>query len=168
MKKVLLTSIALGAVLALSGVARADIKVGVAGPLTGPNAAFGAQLQKGAEQAAEDINAAGGIKALGGAKIEAMLGDAQSTPDGGNAEVEKMNSAGVSAVVGGYASGICLAASQTAQRAFDVYRGNKMNHAPAILVRSSAEAPWVRFDGFASVDQLLAELPRPTSSMAGR
>jgi len=62
MKKLLLTSIALGSVLAFAGVAQADIKVGVAGPLTGPNAAFGAQLQKGAEQAAEDINAAGGIK----------------------------------------------------------------------------------------------------------
>ena len=72
MKKVLLTSIALGAVLALSGVARADIKVGVAGPLTGPNAAFGAQLQKGAEQAAADINAAGGIN---GEKIVLEFGD---------------------------------------------------------------------------------------------
>ena len=38
-----------------------DIKLGVAGPLTGANAAFGAQLQKGAEQAVADINAAGGI-----------------------------------------------------------------------------------------------------------
>ena len=66
--------------------------------------------------AIEEINAAGGIKALGGAKIEAVLGDAQSTPEGGNAEVEKMNGAGVAAIVGGYASGICLAASQTAAR----------------------------------------------------
>ena len=45
--------------------------------------------------AIEEINAAGGIKSLGGAKIEPVLGDAQSTPDGGNAEVEKMNAAGV-------------------------------------------------------------------------
>ena len=45
-----------------------------------------------------------------------MLGDAQSTPEGGNAEVEKMNAAGVAAIVGGYASAICLAASQTAAR----------------------------------------------------
>src|SRR5262249_58403067 len=63
-----------------------------------------------------EINGAGGIKALGGAKGEAMLGDAQSTPEGGNAEVEKMNAAGVVAVVGGYASSICLSASQTAAR----------------------------------------------------
>jgi len=51
-----------------------------------------------------------------------------------------------------------LAASQTAQRAFDVYRGNKMNHAPAMLVRTAPGAPWVRIDGFATADQLLAEL----------
>jgi len=52
-----------------------------------------------------------------------------------------------------------IVASQAAQRAFDVYRGNKMNHAPAIFVRPSAKSSWVRFDGFATVDQLIAELP---------
>ena len=43
--------------------------------------------------AVDEINAAGGIKGLG--KIDPVLGDAQSTPDGGTAEVEKMNAAGV-------------------------------------------------------------------------
>ena len=33
--------------------------------------------------AIEDINKAGGIKSLGGAKLEALLGDAQSTPEAG-------------------------------------------------------------------------------------
>ena len=61
MKKLLLGGIALGAVLAFSGVANAQIKLGVGGPITGPNAAFGAQLKNGAEQAVEDINAAGGV-----------------------------------------------------------------------------------------------------------
>ena len=61
MKKSLLSAVALTALVAFSGSAWADIMIGVAGPLTGPNAAFGAQLQKGAEQAAADINAAGGI-----------------------------------------------------------------------------------------------------------
>ena len=54
MKKLLLGGIALGAVMALSGVANAQIKIGVGGPLTGANAAFGAQLKNGAEQAAAD------------------------------------------------------------------------------------------------------------------
>ena len=57
-----------------------------------------------------------------------------------------------------------LGASQTVQRAFDVYRGNKMDHAPAILVRAATGASWVRIDGFATADQLLAELPTPHAS----
>ncbi len=94
----------------------ASIKVGVLHPVSGALSYSGQQGRIGAQLAIEEINAAGGIKSLGGARIEAVLGDAQSTPDGGNAEVEKMNAAGVAAVVGGYASGICLAASQTAAR----------------------------------------------------
>jgi branched-chain amino acid transport system substrate-binding protein len=94
----------------------AAVKVGVLHPVSGALSYSGQQGRIGAVMAIEEINAAGGIKALGGAKIEPMLGDAQSTPEGGNAEVEKMNAAGVAAVVGGYASSICLAASQTAAR----------------------------------------------------
>src|SRR5215831_12183817 len=94
----------------------APVKLGVLHPVSGALSYSGQQGRLGATIAIEEINAAGGIKALGGAKIDPMLGDAQSTPDGGNAEVEKMNAAGVCAIVGGYASAICLAASQTAAR----------------------------------------------------
>jgi protein SCO1/2 len=52
-----------------------------------------------------------------------------------------------------------VAASQAAQRAFDVYRGDKMSHAPVSLVREAPGKPWVRIDGFATADQLLSELP---------
>ncbi|MBS0375941.1 MAG: SCO family protein [Proteobacteria bacterium] len=51
------------------------------------------------------------------------------------------------------------AASEMAQRAFNAYRGSKMDHQPVILVRSTPTGDWVRFDGFATADQLLAELP---------
>ena len=71
MKKTLFSGVALAAMMAFSGAAWAEILVGVAGPLTGPNAAFGAQLQKGAEQAAADINAAGGIN---GEQIKLVFG----------------------------------------------------------------------------------------------
>ena len=119
-----LQSTALGAaaaagVLSAPAVLRAQgaaVKVGILHPVSGALSYSGQQGRIGAQAAIEEINAAGGIKALGGAKIEAVLGDAQSTPDGGNAEVEKMNAAGVAAIVGGYASSICLAASQTAAR----------------------------------------------------
>ena len=56
-----------------------------------------------------------------------------------------------------------LAASLAAQRAFSVYRGDKMQHAPATLVRTAPGKEWVRFDGFATADQLLAELDLPSA-----
>jgi branched-chain amino acid transport system substrate-binding protein len=92
------------------------IKVGVLHPVTGALAYSGQQCRFGAEMAIEDINKAGGIKSLGGAKIEALLGDAQSQPQAGAAEVEKMNEAGVSAIVGAFASAICLATTQAAAK----------------------------------------------------
>ena len=92
------------------------VKVGVLHPVTGALAYSGQQCRLGAMMAIEDINKAGGIKSLGGAKIEALLGDAQSNPQAGSAEIEKMNEAGVSAVVGAFASAICLATTQTAAK----------------------------------------------------
>ena len=80
MKKLLLTGVALGLGLAFSSAASAQIKIGVAGPVTGPNAAFGAQLKNGVEQAVEDINAAGGIN---GQKLQLVVGDDVSDPKQG-------------------------------------------------------------------------------------
>lgn len=93
-----------------------SVKVGVLHPVTGALAYSGSQCRLGAEMAIADINKAGGIKSLGGAKLEALLGDAQSKPQAGAAEIEKMNEAGVSAVVGAYASSICLATTQAAAK----------------------------------------------------
>ena len=91
------------------------VKVGILHPVTGALAFSGQQCRAGALLAVEDINRTG-IRSLGGAKLEAMLGDAQSTPQAGTAEIEKMNEAGCSAVVGAYASAICLATTQAAAK----------------------------------------------------
>jgi branched-chain amino acid transport system substrate-binding protein len=56
-----LLSIAIAGAMGASVLAQADVVIGVAGPHTGAYAAFGEQLWRGAEQAAKDINAAGGI-----------------------------------------------------------------------------------------------------------
>ena len=53
--------LALGFAIALAGTASAQVKFGMAGPITGPSAATGAQMKNGVEQAVDDINAAGGI-----------------------------------------------------------------------------------------------------------
>jgi protein SCO1/2 len=44
------------------------------------------------------------------------------------------------------------------QRAFDAYKGDKMNHTPLTLLRASPRADWVRYDGFASAADLTKEL----------
>ena len=59
----------------------APVKVGILHPVSGALSYSGQQGRIGAQLAVDEINAAGGIKALGGAKIEPMLGDAQSTPE---------------------------------------------------------------------------------------
>lgn len=100
----------------IAGAQAKSVKVGVLHPVTGALAYSGQQCRMGALMAIEDINNAGGIKSLGGAKIEAMLGDAQSSPQAGTAEIEKMNEAGVCAVVGAFASAICLATTQAAAK----------------------------------------------------
>jgi branched-chain amino acid transport system substrate-binding protein len=91
------------------------VKVGILHPVTGALAFSGQQCREGALMAIEDINKAG-IKSLGGAKLDVLLGDAQSTPQAGTAEIEKMNEAGCSAVVGAFASAICLATTQAAAK----------------------------------------------------
>ena len=93
MKMKLLSGVVLAAGLAFAGQALADdIKLGVGGPLTGPNAAFGAQLQKGAEQAVADINKAGGIL---GEKIVLSVGDDVSDPKQGVSVANKFAGEGV-------------------------------------------------------------------------
>ena len=114
MRKMLLTGVALGLGLAFSGAANAQIKLGVGGPITGPNATFGAQLKNGAEQAAEDINAAGGIM---GQKIQVVVGDDVSDPKQGVSVANKFSGEGVKMVVGHFNSGVSIPASEVYQEA---------------------------------------------------
>lgn len=109
MKKSLLSAVAMTALVAFSGGAWADILIGVAGPITGANAAFGAQLQKGAEQAAADINAAGGIN---GEMIQVVVGDDVADPKQGISVANKFVADGVKFVVGHFNSGVSIPASE--------------------------------------------------------
>jgi len=117
-RRKLLTGTALNAAaLVMPSVLKAQgagVKLGILHPVSGALSYSGTQGRLGASLAVEEINTDGGIKGLG--KIDAILGDALSTPEGGTAEVEKMNSAGVTCIIGGYASAVCLAVSQAAAR----------------------------------------------------
>jgi len=112
------TAIATAGMAGFPLIARAasPVKVGIVHPVTGWAQYSGTQCRFGAMLALEEINAAGGIKSLGGAMLEAILGDAQSKAEVGAAEVEKFNAAGVSTIVGAYASNICLATTQAAAK----------------------------------------------------
>ena len=55
------------------------IKIGTVVPLSGPFAAIGQNIKAGAEMAIEDINASGGIKSLGGARLELVAADAEDS-----------------------------------------------------------------------------------------
>jgi protein SCO1/2 len=57
-----------------------------------------------------------------------------------------------------------LAASIAAQRAFDVYRGEKMRHTPVTLLRSAPGKPWLRIEGFVTPDELLDDYRRLVAS----
>lgn len=94
----------------------AAVKLGILQPVTGALAQDGELGRTGAQLAIDEVNAAGGIKSMGGARLEMVFGDARSNPEAGTQEVERLQSEGVAAIVGGFASPICLAASQAAAR----------------------------------------------------
>jgi branched-chain amino acid transport system substrate-binding protein len=114
MKKVFWSALALSASLVglASSSAVAQIKLGVAGPITGGSAAFGAQLKNGTEQAVEDINAAGGIL---GQKITLSIGDDRADPKEGVSVANKFVGDGIKLVVGHFNSGVTIPASEVYQ-----------------------------------------------------
>ncbi|MBF0110932.1 MAG: branched-chain amino acid ABC transporter substrate-binding protein [Magnetococcales bacterium] len=93
-----------------SAYAEETIAIGVAGPFTGAYAAFGAQLWRGAEQAANDINAAGGIV---GKKIQLFKGDDACEPKQALAVANQLvDRHGVQAVIGHFCSSSTIPASE--------------------------------------------------------
>jgi branched-chain amino acid transport system substrate-binding protein len=105
--------LALGLSVAFAGYATAaDIKIGVAGPMTGGNAAFGAQIKQGSEQAVEDINKAGGIL---GQKLVIEIGDDRADPKEGVSVANKFAGDGVKFVIGHFNSGVTIPASEVYQ-----------------------------------------------------
>lgn len=107
MKKILLAGAALG--LLMSGSAYADIRVGVAGPMTGQYATFGAQMQAGAQLAVEHINAAGGVL---GQQLILEVGDDACDPRQAVNVANQMAGNGVVLMAGHFCSGSSIPASQ--------------------------------------------------------
>jgi branched-chain amino acid transport system substrate-binding protein len=112
MKRIATLGLTLGIGFALVGTASAQVKFGMAGPITGPSAATGAQMKNGVDQAATDINAAGGIL---GQKITVTYGDDVSDPKQGVSVANKFAGDGVKFVIGNYNSGVTIPSSEVYQ-----------------------------------------------------
>ena len=93
-----------------------DIKVGILLPLSGSVAPIGINNRRGHELAIEEINAAGGIKSMGGAKLVMVDGDTQGKPEVGMSEVEKLSRKGVAVIMGAYQSGVTFPSTQIAEK----------------------------------------------------
>lgn len=113
---VLVTPIALLGLPALAQSAEKEVRIGITLPLTGPAASMGQYIKVAYEMATEEVNAAGGIESLGGAKIKLFFGDHQMKNDIAMAEQEKLIQQGMHIMMGSYASGITLVTSQVSER----------------------------------------------------
>ena len=70
------------------------VKIGAVHPVTGGLAEIGQACRLGAQMATDAVNAAGGIKSLGGARLELLLGDTENKPEVARAEAERVINAG--------------------------------------------------------------------------
>jgi branched-chain amino acid transport system substrate-binding protein len=95
-----------------AGAGAATIKIGVAGPMTGDQAAFGEMLKNGALLAVSEWNNKGGVS-VGGKKmkVEILWGDDRHDPREGVSIAHKFVNSGVSGVVGHFNSSVSIPAS---------------------------------------------------------
>ena len=94
-----------------------EIRIGNLLPLSGALANDGAQVRRGFDLAVEEINAAGGIKSMGGAKLNMIYGDTTGDPTVGVSETEKLITQNkVSMMIGAHQSGVTLPTVAIAER----------------------------------------------------
>jgi branched-chain amino acid transport system substrate-binding protein len=118
-RSLLLSSAALAgaAITRQSANANGEVRVGVLSPMTGPAARFGAIQQSTLNLAVEDVNNAGGIRSLGGAKVKLFFGDTRGEADMGVTETERLiTRERVHALIGAFQSGVGLPSSAVAER----------------------------------------------------
>ncbi len=95
----------------------ATVKIGNIEPMSGPSATLGKQGKAAREMAIEEINAAGGIKSLDGAKLELIYADSESKPEKGVAEAERLiNTEKVHVLTGCWNSAVTYPTTAVAER----------------------------------------------------
>jgi len=93
------------------------VNVGVILPLSGANAQFGINSRQGIELVVDELNAAGGLKGLGGAKINLVVADSTSAPANAATVAQRMiGENDCCAILGAFASSLTLAIQEVTER----------------------------------------------------
>jgi len=101
----------------LSSAQASTVKIGNIEPMSGPSATLGQQGKAAREMAVEEINTAGGIKSLGGMKLELIYADSESKPEKGVAEAERLiNTEKVHVLTGCWNSAVTYPTTAVAER----------------------------------------------------
>jgi branched-chain amino acid transport system substrate-binding protein len=94
-----------------------DVKIGIVLPLTGSSAEMGKLAKNGIELAINTINAQGGLKSLGGAKLVPTYADSAGKPETGVMEIERLIVRDkVDAVLGPYNSNVAAPTAEVAEK----------------------------------------------------
>jgi branched-chain amino acid transport system substrate-binding protein len=107
-------TLSLAALLLGAAPAWADLAIGGAAPLSGPNAALGEQLRRGAQMAVDDLNATGGIR---GERLALTMADDGCDPRKAVDAATGFATVKVKAVIGHYCSGASIPASKVYEKA---------------------------------------------------
>ena len=97
----------------------ANVKIGCIVPLSGPWASIGLNIKAGADFAIEEINASGGIKSLGGARLELVAADAEDSVEKAKNAAQRLL-AQEPRLIGGFGdalSGMTLVITELTERA---------------------------------------------------
>lgn len=96
--------------------APSTIKIGSIQPATGPLAFIGQGQRKANSLAVDYINSKGGIKSLGGAKLELLLADSESKAEVGRSEADRLIKDGAVMLIGPFQSGVAMAIATLAEQ----------------------------------------------------
>jgi branched-chain amino acid transport system substrate-binding protein len=150
-----------------------EVKIGNILPLSGSAAPVGKIGQQSRDMAVEEINAAGGIKSLGGAKIKMIYADSKGDPATGVAEAERLITLErVALITGAYQSGVALPSTEVAERYKVPYycpvpsediiteRGFKY------VFRQAEKTTWRNRDQVKFIQEMVAKFNTPVKNVA--
>lgn len=149
------------------------VKIGNIEPLSGPSASVGVQGKQAREMAVEEINAAGGIKSLGGAKLELIYADSKSDPTVGMTEAERLiNTEKVHILTGCWNSAVTYPTTQVAEKAGIPFvvpvsvRDTITERGFKYVFRVAAKDSWWVRDQFRFLDDMQKEFKTNFKTMA--